>query len=323
MTVQVNNTMDSIEDSNLERRKHWKDRIEYFAGIGDTSCSWTRESFESDLRELRSAVKQVDNRIGELEKSISGKRQQIRKRLESYDDASEAGLQSLESKSLADGGHATHGVNKVEVFGDDWPDSIDEDTLVGLHRKKAVFQEIKSTLRKVGVSKLEERAKGYKRDFVSGEVAETVQEDVIDRLEREYERLELQMENKVNTATADLESKVKVVNARLNQVEKNIGASVTDVDDSDIDLESESNQKSVTDKPQITKTDQDIAEYGLKDKKLDEQHKVLQRMAENEDLLELDAESIAGKTDVSEKELTEDNGILDQVEEEYGTRFGI
>lgn len=321
MSVNVNQTVETVEQSSLQRKEKWTKKLKEFAGIGDNSFNWTRQSFEQDLRELRTVVKNLDERIGDLETSIQDKERQIRNRLDSYDEISNAGLEELESKSLADGSNPTHGVNKKKVFGDEWPtedNSVDEDSLVGLYRKKGVLQEIKSTLRKIGLDKMETIGKGYKRDFVSGEVAETVQEDVSDRLHNEAEKLELQMENKLNTSVADLESKIKVVNSRLNQIEKNLEMSGTDLDEGKVDLSS--NDGSVTDEPEITETEKDISEYSLDGKDLEDQREVMQEITESEDVFSMSVEEVASKTDVSADALEK---ILDDLEDEYSTRYGI
>lgn len=67
----------------------------------------------------------------------------------------------------------------------------------------------------------------------------------------------------------------------------------------------------------------DVAKYNLAGKSIEEQHEELQLMSEEESLLEMTPDEVSSMTDVSEQELVGENGVLDSVEEEYGTRFGI
>lgn len=63
--------------------------------------------------------------------------------------------------------------------------------------------------------------------------------------------------------------------------------------------------------------------YSLKHKSLEEKHKVLQEMAEEEDLIEMSPQEVADMTDLTRIRFVQKDGVLDKIEEEYGTRFAI
>jgi hypothetical protein len=63
--------------------------------------------------------------------------------------------------------------------------------------------------------------------------------------------------------------------------------------------------------------------YALKGKSLEEKKQVFERMADELDLESMSQRDIAGKTDVSKTVIFNSGRLLDQIEEEYGTRYGL
>lgn len=88
-------------------------------------------------------------------------------------------------------------------------------------------------------------------------------------------------------------------------------------------IEVDSSESSSDESDSLAEDEDDSPEYRLADRALEDQHEELQRMAEEEDLLEMDPGEVAELTDVSEKDLTRNGGILDRMEGKYDTRFGI
>jgi hypothetical protein len=75
--------------------------------------------------------------------------------------------------------------------------------------------------------------------------------------------------------------------------------------------------------PDTDSDDEEDDLYELKGKSLDEKKQVLDQMSEDLDLGSMSQRDIANETDVSKTVIFNSGRLLDQIEEEYGTRYGI
>lgn len=235
------------------------------------------------------------------------------------------------------------------------------DQLQKIRKKEAEWKSLQFELANLAVEKLESISVNYKKQFKSSEVAQDFEKHAQQIVESKVEQAKSEIKQELSQEVAELEqvtnsARNEIKNGwkffekfgdvfseylekekigelegkeeRLKQlaqeaVEEGLEKYATErgtMDFSGEELEADEKQKDRRQARESATSSLDLAKYELEGKQVDEQHKILRRMSENEEVLEMTPGEVADLTDVSEEELVD---VLDNVEEEHGTRFGI
>lgn len=236
------------------------------------------------------------------------------------------------------------------------------DQLQRIRKKEAEWKTLQFELANLAMQKLEEISVNYKQQFKSSEVASDFEKHAEQIVESKVAQAKSEIKQEMAQEVADLEmatnsarneiknawkfleqfaevfteylekEKVGELDGREERFKELVKKALEEecleqlatergtVDLSGEERTAEEKKQERAQARESATSSLDVSKYDLEGKDVDEQHQVLQRMSEKEEVLEMTPGEIADLTDVSEETLVD---VLDDVEEEHGTRFGI
>lgn len=348
---QLSDAAKILDKADVRDQEYFKDKWTEFLEERD----WSTDTFKKDHEDLKKEINSVENNIKRLQQSIEQIEKQRENDREEYNDTGERTVQDLEEKSMYGRFYPSLGNlkdsykkerkkrRKMQVW-NAFQKMLDRLGRLKMHKVALTFENKYRTIEEVKT--FEEAVQG-KMDEMRAELKEFAEKEInkrTHRLEKATEAARQEMKNHRAFLDNFGEGVVKEIGRSNENLEKIVDVEtdtefqeVTDKDGFGVDLSQEASQRDkkreerTVARESASETDLNTEEesksgpkYELKDKDLSEQHSVLQEMAEEEDLLQLPTYKIAEMTDVSQAALSSNDGsILDKVEEEYGTRFGI
>lgn len=338
-----------LDKADVRDAEYFKDKWTEFLERRD----WSTDTFKKDHKDLREEIRSIENNIKRIQEDIEKRQKQRKKDREEYNNTSERKIQDLESKTMYGRFYPSLGNLKdsyrkevedrkrMEVW-KAFQTMMDRLGRLKMHKVALTFQ---NKYRTIEEQKTFEEAAQEKMDQMRKELKEFVEKKLNEkthRLEKATEATRREMKShrafldnfgtgvvkEIGRSNEALDKIVSVdSDTELNELTDENGfgvdlsqkASERDAEKKDFEEAREAAGETELD----GEDDESEVKYRLKHKSLEEKHEVLQEMAEEENLLEMTPQEVADMTDLTRVRFVQQDGILDQMEEEYGTRFGI